>query len=134
MLHGIWEWGIFETHEDFTFEELQEAFYELIDDFKVLGLKNKEPRKQKLVLINENIDFQKEKESFLKEKKCLLEENKFLKKEVEKLKPIVKRFTLSFEKLNILLNNQKLVYNKISLGFNFLKKEKLLKNIFEKLI
>ena len=31
-----------ETPNDFTFEELQEAFYDLIDDLKKLGVKNKE--------------------------------------------------------------------------------------------
>ena len=31
-----------ETPNDFTFEELQEAFYHLVDDLKKLGVKNKE--------------------------------------------------------------------------------------------
>ena len=31
-----------ETPNDFTFEELHEAFYDLIDELKKLGVKNKE--------------------------------------------------------------------------------------------
>ena len=30
-----------ETSNDFTFEELQEVFYDLVDDLKKLGVKNK---------------------------------------------------------------------------------------------
>ena len=31
-----------ETSNDFTFEELQEIFYDLVDELKKLGIKNKE--------------------------------------------------------------------------------------------
>ena len=33
---------IFETPSDFTFEELHEAFYDLVDELKKLWMKNKE--------------------------------------------------------------------------------------------
>lgn len=73
------------TSQNFTFEELQEVFYKLIDDFKLLSLKNKDLEKQNQVLTNEKNNFQKEEESFLKENKCLLEENEFLKKGSRKI-------------------------------------------------
>ena len=51
----------FETPQDFTFEEFQDAFYKIIEDFKLCSLKNKELRKQNQFLMNENIEFQKKK-------------------------------------------------------------------------
>ena len=46
---------------DFTFEELHDAFYELLNDFKRLSL-----RKLNHLLTNENENFQKEKKNLLK--------------------------------------------------------------------
>ena len=59
----------------------------------------------------------KEKKKLLKEKKSLLKKNQDLKKEVEKYKPIVKNFTYSSEKLQMILSNQRTIFNKTGLGF-----------------
>ena len=63
-------------------------------------------------------------------KSILFQENLNLKNEIVKLKPIVKKFTLSSNKLNMILKNQKVIYDKASLGYNPLKKQKFLKNIY----
>ena len=43
-----------ETPSDFIFEELQEAFYDLVDDLKKLRVKNKELKSKKQSLLKEN--------------------------------------------------------------------------------
>lgn len=53
---------------DFTFDKLQKAFYDLLDELKKLGMKNGEPKKINQGLANE-------KEEMLKEKMQLIEEN-----------------------------------------------------------
>ena len=47
----------------------------------------------------------------------LKEENCGVKEELEKYKPIVEKFTYSSEKLNMILNNQRAVFNKVGLGY-----------------
>ena len=43
-----------ETLDDFTFEELQEAFYDLVNDLNKLGVKNKELKSKNQSLLKEN--------------------------------------------------------------------------------
>ena len=43
---------------------------------------------------------------------------------------MVEKFTLSSNKLQMILDNQKAVCDKVGLGYNALKKQKFLKNIF----
>ena len=42
------------TPIDFTFEELHEAFYDLIDELKKLGVKNKELKSKNQSLLKQN--------------------------------------------------------------------------------
>ena len=81
-----------ESSSKFNFDELQKAFYELLDDLKKLGLKNKELKMKNQSLL-------KEKESISNEDKTLTQENQNLKMEVAKLKLIVEKYTLSLDKL-----------------------------------
>ena len=53
-----------------------------------------------------------------------------LKNEIVKLKSIVEKFTLSSNKLHMILDNQKAIYDKVDLRYNPLNKQKFLKNIF----
>ena len=71
----------------------------------------------------------KEKEVFLVENRNFTKENQNLKIEVNKLKSIIDKFTLSSNKLQMILENQKVVYNKVGPGIAP-KKNK----IFEKYI
>ena len=48
----------------------------------------------------------------------MLKENNELKKEVEKLKPLVEKLTLSSNKLELILKDQRISGNKAGIGFN----------------
>ena len=73
---------------------------------------------------------EKEKLEFIKTIDVLNNEKKALQLEINKLKPIVDKFTISSEKLQLMLNNQKGVFDKAGLGFNPGNKLKFLKNFF----
>ena len=62
------------------------------------------------------------KKKILKSKKSLLKENTKLRKEIKILKPIVDKFTLSSQKLQIILNDQKTIFDKIGIDFSTLQK------------
>ena len=123
-----------ETQNKFFYDELQEAFYELLDDLKKLRIKNKDLKLRNQVLAKEkeevdsrNKELEIKNQSLLKEKdkisnlnKTLTKENQDLKEEVAKLKPIVDRFTLSSNKLQMIIDRQKAVYDKVGLGYNTL--------------
>ena len=55
-----------ETPNDFTFEELYEAFYNLIDELKKLGVKNKELKSKNQSLLKENESISNKNQSYLK--------------------------------------------------------------------
>ena len=61
-----------------------------------------------------------------------LEKNDRMTKEVDKHKPTIDKFTLSSQKLNLMLDNQKAVFDKAGLGYNPNKNQKYLKNIISK--
>ena len=63
-----------------------------------------------------------EKEILLKSKKSLMQHNTKLRKVIEILKPIVQKFTFSSEKLQLMLKNQKSIFNNAEIGFNSLRK------------
>ena len=74
--------------------------------------------------------FEKENSEFIKTINTLNNEKDTLQKEISKLKPIVDKFILSSEKLQLMLNNQKGVFDKAGLGFKPGFKQKFLKNFF----
>ena len=88
------------TPIDFIFEEFHEAFYDLLKEFQKVVCKNKD-----LKIRCET--FKKENSEFIKIIDTLKNEKDTLQKEISKLKPIVDKFTLSSEKLQLMLNNQK---------------------------
>ena len=104
-----------EIPNDFTFEELHEVFYNLIDDLKKLGVKNKELKSKNQSLLKEN-------KIISNEKLILTQENLNLKNKIAKLKPMIEKFTLSSTKLQMILDNQKAIFDKVGLGYNPLKK------------
>ena len=55
-----------ETPIDFTFEELHQAFYDLIDELKKLGVKNKELKSKNQFLLKKMRVFQIKNQSCLK--------------------------------------------------------------------
>ncbi|XP_038974886.1 uncharacterized protein LOC120106086 [Phoenix dactylifera] len=130
----------------FTFDELYEAFNELVRDYKKLGMKNKDLRTENKILNELSEKYNEEKQSLtnemqmlnsenqkkVKQNEELLNENQNLKKEVDKYKLIVNKFTGSSERLDMILNSQRAVFNKAGLGFRPKKEQKLLKNFFVK--
>ena len=45
-----------------------------------------------------------------------------MKNEITKLKPMIEKFTQSLNKLQMILDNQKAIFDKAGLGYNPLKK------------
>ena len=72
--------------------------------------------------MKEKISLAKEKEKSLKYDKSLVKENEKFKKEIKVLKPMIDKFIFSSQKLQMILNNQKAIFNKTRISFNFLKK------------
>ena len=90
---------------DESYEELHVALADLISEFEKLSSKYRHLEVKNQSLLKENI-------TLLNCKDKLSKENDRLVKEVEKLRPIVDKFTLSSQKLNLILDNQKVVYEK----------------------
>ena len=54
--------------------------------------------------------------------------------ELNKIKPFVDKFTLSSYKLNMILRDQKAIFDKVGLGFNSYVKQKSTNNLYRKSI
>ena len=108
---------------EINFDELHEAFCDLLKEFQKVVSKNKDLK------IKYELG-EKEKSEFVKTIDVLKDEKEALQKEVNKLKPIVDKFTISSEKLQMMLNNQKGVFDKAGLGFKPNTKQRFLKNFF----
>ena len=119
------------TQSDFTFEELEDAFYELMHDFKKIKLENRRLKEDISLLSNDKEKFFNINEKLTLEIKCLKnqnlelnnendllsKENLALKNELKNVKPFVEKFTYSSEKLDMLLNNQRAIFNKAGLEY-----------------
>ena len=65
-----------------------------------------------------------------KHSSLILNEHLELKIELDKYRPIIKKFTFSSKKLNMLLSDQRTVFNHIGLGYKPLNKLKSIKDFF----
>ena len=133
----------------FTFNELQDAFDELICEFKKMGIKNNFLKKMISTLANEKEVLQKEKDT-LKNEVCILKEhlkkntlsNKItpskeefdertaLKEKVKDLEISLFRCVNGKEKLDAILGRQKYSIDKAGISFNPLKRKKISKTKF----
>ena len=52
----------------------------------------------------------------------IISEHSKLKKKIKKYKSIVEKFTFNFEKLNMLLKDQRAIFNRVELGYKPLNK------------
>ena len=133
---------------EFTYDELHTAFYDLLAEYKKAGSKlkvlknnndalhkeNNEALKKNEILQREfndllhtKNDIENEKNSCLEENHLLCSKNKILQIEVDRLKPLVDKLTLSSNKLELILKNQRDVGNKTGIGYNsHLKKKPVL--------
>ena len=107
----------------------------LLNDVSSLKTKLDVLEKKNNALAMENEIFKRPKQivsnnELLKKNKDLELENAKHKNKLEKIKPFVDKFTYSSEKLNLLLNNQRAVFNKAGLGYKPQKQQKYFKNFF----
>ena len=110
---------------DDSYNELHNAFDDLTFEFENLSFKYRKLEAKNQLLLKENNDL-------LNYKNKLSKENDRLTKEVDKLKPIIDKFTLRSQKLNLMLDNQKTIFDKAGLGCNPNKNQKYLKNMVSK--
>ncbi|GAV67311.1 hypothetical protein CFOL_v3_10817 [Cephalotus follicularis] len=145
-----------ENEVNFTFDELQNAYDKLYDEYESSCLKNKSLKKNVIsmskeleVLKSENskhineIEYLKDKNSFYlneidvlnvssKLSNDFMEENEKLKIEIDALKKSFSTFSNSSAKLDNLLGLQRCVFDKAGLGFEEMKNVKHFKNFFVK--
>ena len=112
---------------DGSYDELHNAFVHLLSKYKKLSSKYKKVEAKNQLLLKKNSEL-------VNSKNELSKENDRLTKEVDKLKPIIDKFTLSSQKLNLMLDNQKAVFDKVGLGYNPNKTQKYLTNMISKQI
>ena len=62
----------------------------------------------------------------------LTNDHEFSKEELNKLNPFVDRFTLSSHRLDLILKNQKMVFDKARLGYRSYDKQKPISNLYKK--
>ncbi len=144
-----------ETESNFTFDELHDAFSDLYLEYKKLICKNKNLKIENQILIDEKLKLTSKTEILIKENQelnqrdqllteshdklkknneLLSEDNRRLTKEVDRLKPVVERFTLSSEKLNLMINDQGAEFDKVTLGYQPWYTQKPFKNMFVKTV
>ncbi|GAV73875.1 zf-CCHC domain-containing protein/UBN2 domain-containing protein, partial [Cephalotus follicularis] len=113
--------AIEEENEDevnFTFDELQNAYENLFNEYENVCLKNQSLKKNAI--------------SMSKELEILKSENSKYMNEIESLKKIFSTFSNSSAKLDNLLGLQSCVFDKAGLGYEEMKNVKHLKNFFVK--
>ena len=54
------------------------------------------------------------------------------KKELNKIKPLFDKFTLSSQRLDEMIKNQKAIFDKVGLGYRYYDKQKAIKNLYKK--
>ncbi|GAV92289.1 zf-CCHC domain-containing protein/UBN2 domain-containing protein, partial [Cephalotus follicularis] len=131
---------------NFTFDELQNAYEKLYDEYESVCIKNKSLKKNAISMTKELETLKNENSKFLKEIESLKDKNNFymneidsVKKENEKLKIEINALKKSFStfsnssaKLDNLLGLQRCVFDKAGLGYEETKNVKHFKNFFVK--
>jgi len=102
-----------------SYDELHDAFESLYDEFKKLGHKYSSLKNYHACLLVEKYTLEKQACIVIDSDKVnqLEEENKALKEKVDKLNTALAKFTQCSKILNIMLINQRCVFNKRSLGY-----------------
>ena len=129
------------SNTDFTYDELNTAFYELLGEYRKAGIKIRTLKFDNRILLEEKNKALEEKNLLQSELKNisetqntlhyegkikeLEEENTNLKNEIEKLRPLVDKLTLSSNKLELILKNQRESNSKAGIGYKSIYKEKL---------
>ncbi|GAV87502.1 hypothetical protein CFOL_v3_30928 [Cephalotus follicularis] len=143
-----------ESEVNFSFDELQNAYEKLYDEYENVCLKNKTLKKNAIFLSKEIDDLKNENSKHLNEIESLkdknsfymneidilnvssklsndfLEENEKLKIEIDALKKSFSTFSNNSTKLENLLGLQRCVFDKAGLGFEEMKNVKHFNNFF----
>lgn len=106
---------------EFTFDELLDAFHELMNEFRKLGAKNNVLKKMVSSLTKGN-------EVLKSENETLKKENEILKEKVKDLDTSLVSFVKEKENLNTFVEKQKCICGKASSGYNPFKNKKVFKN------
>ena len=110
-----------------TLKDINETLH---DENDKISEENKLLEKDMKALSENNIALENEKKVYIDENRMLSNENVNLKKEIEKLKPLVDKLTLSSNKLELILKDQRDSNNKAGIGYNFLNKNEISSNKF----
>ncbi|GAV70621.1 zf-CCHC domain-containing protein/UBN2 domain-containing protein [Cephalotus follicularis] len=145
-----------ENEVNFTFNELQNAYEKLYDEYENVCLKNKTLKKNAMSMSKEIENLKGENSKYLNEIESLkdknsfymneieilnlssnlsidsMEENEKLKIEIDALKKTFSKFSNSSNKLDNLLGLQRCVFDKAGLGYEQMKNVKHFKNFFVK--
>ena len=123
-------------------KELKMSNIFLMKEKNFLAKEKEEMMKSEKSLVEENFELKKEydnlklslkeNENLRKEKQELMGENEKLRKEIEILKLVAKKFNFSFQKLQLMGNSKKAVFNKAKTDFNSSRKQQYAKNMFTK--
>ena len=138
---------------NFDIDELFEAYNELMIEFKKLDKKRKETNllnekinkqleelekeKDKLALDNEALKNEKvgldqSLKDLVKKNKDLVSKNEVLSKDLAKAKFLLDRFILSSNRLDMMLKNQRAIFDKARLGYKSYYKQKSINTLYKK--
>ncbi|GAV61284.1 UBN2 domain-containing protein, partial [Cephalotus follicularis] len=119
-----------ENEVNFTFDELQNAYEKLYDEYENVCLKNKTLKKNAISMSKEIDDLKSENIKYLNEIESLKKENEKLKIEIDALKKSFSTFSNSSAILDNLLGLQRCVFDKAGLGYEEMKNVRHFKNFF----
>ena len=103
---------------DFTFEELRDAFNELLGECEHMNMRNNVLKKKLSSLENEVKNLKIEKENFEKERNVILNEKECLQKENKDMKESLEKLVEGKKKLEMILGTQKNFGDKQGIGFD----------------
>ncbi|GAV87579.1 LOW QUALITY PROTEIN: UBN2 domain-containing protein, partial [Cephalotus follicularis] len=131
-----------EDEVNFCFDELQDAYENLFNEYKNVCLKNKSLKKNAILLSKEIKTLKNENSNYINEIKILnvslklsndfKDENENFKLEIEALKKTFSKFSNSSDKLDNLLGLQRCVFDKAGLGYEEINNVKHFNNFFVK--
>ena len=127
-----------DSNFDPSLEELYDALNELMKEYKKLKRRSKKVNalnqnlserfntitkekdclaKKNQNLILENVELEKLNIDLINENNLLKKKSQNLKYELNKVKPFINKFTFSYQRLDLILKNQKAIFDRVELGF-----------------
>ena len=93
--------------------------------------------KEHAVKDNQNLKFKRveleeSNKNLVKKNKVLKDKNHKLETELDKIKSFIEKFIFSSQKLEMILNNQQAIFDRVSIGFRSSYKQKTANNLFKK--